>query len=56
VVAPGLKWLKSGLDQHLRQVKADLKNAEANLKIADITATRWQNLLKTDSISHQEVD
>jgi RND family efflux transporter MFP subunit len=44
------------LDQQLRQAKADLKNAEANLEIADITATRWQNLLKTDSVSHQEAD
>jgi multidrug efflux pump subunit AcrA (membrane-fusion protein) len=41
------------LDQQLRQAKADLKSAEANLQIADITATRWQNLLKTDSVSHQ---
>jgi len=44
------------LDQQLRQAKAELKNAEANLQIADITATRWQNLLKTDSVSHQEAD
>jgi len=32
------------LDQQLRQARADLKSAEANLQIADITATRWQNL------------
>ena len=44
------------LDQQLRQAKADLKNAESNQQIADITATRWQNLLKTDSVSHQEAD
>ena len=44
------------LDQQLRQAKAELKNAEVNLQIADITATRWQNLLKTDSVSHQEAD
>jgi len=44
------------LDQQLRQANADLKNAQANLQIADITATRWQNLLKTDSVSHQETD
>jgi RND family efflux transporter MFP subunit len=44
------------LDQQLRQAKAGLKNAEANLQIADITATRWQNLLKSDSVSHQETD
>jgi RND family efflux transporter MFP subunit len=44
------------LDQQLLQARADLENAEANLQIADITATRWQNLLKTDSVSHQEAD
>src|SRR6202044_1302934 len=44
------------LDQQLQQARANLKSAEANLQIADITATRWQNLLKTDSVSHQEAD
>jgi RND family efflux transporter MFP subunit len=44
------------LDQQLQQARAGLKNAEANLQIADITAARWQNLLKTDSVSHQETD
>lgn len=44
------------LDQQLRVAKADLENALANLQIAQITATRWQNLLKTDSVSHQEAD
>lgn len=44
------------LDQQLREAKAELENAQANLQIAQITATRWQNLLKTDSVSHQEAD
>jgi RND family efflux transporter MFP subunit len=44
------------LDQQLRQAQADLENAQANLQIAQITATRWKNLLKTDSVSHQETD
>lgn len=44
------------LDQQLRVAKADLENAQANFQIAQITATRWQNLLKTDSVSHQEAD
>lgn len=44
------------LDQQLRVAKADLENALANFQIAQITATRWQNLLKTDSVSHQEAD
>src|SRR6202046_1620759 len=44
------------LDQQLDQAKANLKTAQANEKLAEITATRWQNLLKTDSVSHQETD
>jgi len=44
------------LDQQLRQAKADLENAQSNLQIAQITATRWQNLLKTNSVSQQETD
>ena len=44
------------LDQQLEQARADLKAAQANLEIAQITATRWQNLLKTNSVSQQETD
>jgi RND family efflux transporter MFP subunit len=44
------------LDQQLQQARADLKTAQANLEIAQITATRWQNLLKTNSVSQQETD
>jgi RND family efflux transporter MFP subunit len=44
------------LDQQLRQARADLENAQSNLELAEITAARWQNLLKTDSVSHQETD
>jgi RND family efflux transporter MFP subunit len=44
------------LDQQLQQAKADLNNAESNQQIAEITSSRWQNLLKTDSVSHQEAD
>ena len=44
------------IDQQLQQARADLKNAEANLQISEITATRWQNLLKTNSVSQQETD
>src|SRR5271155_3552776 len=44
------------LDQQLQQVRADLENAEANLQLATITAARWQHLLETDSVSHQETD
>jgi RND family efflux transporter MFP subunit len=44
------------LDQQLQQSRADLKNAEANLQISEITAKRWQNLVKTNSVSQQETD
>ncbi len=44
------------LDQQLEQARANLKTAQANEKLAEITATRWQNLLKTDSVSKQETD
>jgi RND family efflux transporter MFP subunit len=44
------------IDQQLEQARADLKNAQANAQLAQITATRWQNLLKTNSVSKQETD
>ena len=44
------------LDQQLDQARANLKTAQANEKLAEITAPRWQNLLKTDSVSKQETD
>src|ERR1700758_2552555 len=44
------------LDQQLAQAQANLKTAQANEKLAEITATRWQNLLKTDSVSKQDTD
>ena len=44
------------IDQQLEQARADLKNAQANEQLAQITATRWQNLLKTNSVSKQETD
>jgi RND family efflux transporter MFP subunit len=44
------------LDHQLEQARADLKTAEANLQIADITAARWQHLVKTNSVSQQETD
>jgi RND family efflux transporter MFP subunit len=44
------------IDQQLEQARADLKNAQANEKLAQITAERWQNLLKTNSVSKQETD
>ncbi len=44
------------LDAQLRQAEADLNTAIANNKLAQITSKRWVNLLKTESVSKQEVD
>jgi RND family efflux transporter MFP subunit len=44
------------VDQQLRQAEADLATAEANQKIADLTAQRWRDLRSTDSVSKQEAD
>ncbi len=44
------------LDAQLRQAEADLKVAIANNQLAQVTAKRWKNLLKTDSVSKQETD
>ena len=44
------------VDEQLAQARADLATAQANLKLAGITAGRYQELLKSDSVSKQEVD
>lgn len=44
------------IDQQLRQAKAQLDTAQANLELARTTAARWQALLKTQSVSQQETD
>jgi RND family efflux transporter MFP subunit len=44
------------IDQQLRQAEADLATAEANQKIADLTAQRWRDLRSSDSVSKQEAD
>ena len=44
------------LDQQLREARAQLATAEANLNLSQITAARNENLLKTRSISTQERD
>src|SRR5438105_3321918 len=44
------------MDQQLRQARADLATAEANLNLSRITAERYAGLLKTDSVSKQEAD
>jgi RND family efflux transporter MFP subunit len=44
------------VDQQLRQARADLATARANLNLAVITAERNGNLLKTRSVSTQDRD
>ena len=44
------------LDQQLLQAKADLASARANEALAKTTATRWQSMRDSDSVSKQEVD
>jgi RND family efflux transporter MFP subunit len=44
------------LDQQLQSAQADLKTAQANLDLANTTSARYQNLLKTNSVSKQETD
>jgi RND family efflux transporter MFP subunit len=43
------------VDQQLRQVRAELAQAQAALDLAKTTANRWNELLKTASVSEQEV-
>jgi RND family efflux transporter MFP subunit len=44
------------VDQQLSQAKADLATAQANAGLSKITAARYQELIKTDGVSKQEVD
>lgn len=44
------------VQQQLSQAQADVVNAEANDKIAAVTAQRWESLRKTDSVSRQDAD
>ncbi|HUK65864.1 MAG TPA: efflux RND transporter periplasmic adaptor subunit [Anaeromyxobacteraceae bacterium] len=44
------------VDQQLAQARAELVTAQANEHLSQITATRYGDLLKTDSVSRQEVD
>jgi RND family efflux transporter MFP subunit len=44
------------LDQQLQVAQADLKASQANLDLANITSNRYQNLLKSNSVSKQETD
>jgi len=44
------------VDQQLQVAQADLKSAQANLNLANTTSARYQNLLKSNSVSKQETD
>ena len=44
------------LDQQLQQARAALGVAQANAKLAQITADRWQSLAGTDAVAKQDVD
>jgi RND family efflux transporter MFP subunit len=44
------------VDQQLNQARAMLKQTETSLALARVTAPRYQELIKTNSVSQQEVD
>lgn len=44
------------LDQQIAQARADLASARANAGLAKSTASRWNDLLSSNSVSRQEAD
>ncbi|HEV3059934.1 MAG TPA: efflux RND transporter periplasmic adaptor subunit [Vicinamibacterales bacterium] len=44
------------LDQQIDQARADLATAEANSRLATTTADRYRELIKTESVSRQDLD
>lgn len=44
------------VDQELMQARAARQQTQAQLGLAKISADRWENLRKTDSVSQQELD
>jgi RND family efflux transporter MFP subunit len=44
------------LDQQLAQARADLQTAQANEKLSNVTAGRWQTLAQRDIVSQQAKD
>ncbi|HLH01706.1 MAG TPA: efflux RND transporter periplasmic adaptor subunit [Bryobacteraceae bacterium] len=44
------------VDRQLEQAKEDLRTEQANLELAQITAKRYVDLFKTDSVAKQDVD
>jgi RND family efflux transporter MFP subunit len=44
------------LEQQLQQARADLTTADANARLAQVTADRYRELVKTDSVPQQDAD
>lgn len=44
------------IDQQLMQARAALAAAQANARLSEVTAKRWQSLADTDAVSKQDVD
>jgi RND family efflux transporter MFP subunit len=44
------------IDKQLEQSRGNLATAEANLKLAEITKNRYEDLLKSHAVSQQDVD
>jgi RND family efflux transporter MFP subunit len=44
------------VDQQLTQARAMLSQAQANLQLATVTSARYRDLIKSNSVSQQEVD
>ncbi len=44
------------VDQQLQQARAELGTAQANARLAQTTAERYRDLIKTDSVSRQDLD
>jgi RND family efflux transporter MFP subunit len=44
------------LEQQLQQARADLATADANLRLAQLTADRYRDLVKTESVTQQDAD
>ena len=44
------------LDQQLLQARAALSVAQANAKLSEVSAKRWQSLASTDAVAKQDVD
>jgi RND family efflux transporter MFP subunit len=44
------------IDQQLAQARAELVTAQANVNLSKLTAARYQDLIKTDSVSRQDLD